>query len=59
MLLEHRIARLEEQLPELRVIEKKEISSDMVSVGSMAGCATSTPSRQSNTASSARRANPS
>jgi transcription elongation factor GreA len=34
MLLEHRIARLEEQLRNARVIEKKEISSDMVSVGS-------------------------
>ena len=34
MLLEHRIARLEEQLRNARVIEKKEISSDVVSVGS-------------------------
>jgi transcription elongation factor GreA len=34
MLLEHRIARLEEQLRNARVIEKKEISSDIVSVGS-------------------------
>ena len=34
MLLEQRIARLEEQLRNARVIEKKEISSDMVSVGS-------------------------
>ena len=34
MLLEHRIAQLEEQLRNARVIEKKEISSDMVSVGS-------------------------
>jgi transcription elongation factor GreA len=33
MLLEHRIARLEEQLRNARVIEKKEISSDVVSVG--------------------------
>jgi transcription elongation factor GreA len=35
MLLEHRIARLEEQLRNARVIEKKEISSDVVSVGSV------------------------
>jgi len=34
MLLEHRIARLEEQLRNARVIEKKEISSHVVSVGS-------------------------
>ena len=34
MLLEHRIARLEDQLRNARVIEKKEISSDVVSVGS-------------------------
>jgi transcription elongation factor GreA len=34
MLLEHRIARLEEQLRNARVIEKKEISTDVVSVGS-------------------------
>ena len=34
MLLEHRIARLEEQLRNARVIEKREISSDVVSVGS-------------------------
>jgi transcription elongation factor GreA len=34
MLLEHRIARLEEQLRNARVIEKKEISSDVVSIGS-------------------------
>ena len=34
MLLEHRISRLEEQLRNARVIEKKEISSDVVSVGS-------------------------
>jgi transcription elongation factor GreA len=34
MLLEHRIARLEEQLRNARVIEKKEISADVVSVGS-------------------------
>jgi transcription elongation factor GreA len=34
MLLEHRIARLEEQLRNARVIEKKEITSDFVSVGS-------------------------
>jgi transcription elongation factor GreA len=35
MLLEHRIARLEEQLRNSRVIEKKEVSSDVVSVGSV------------------------
>jgi transcription elongation factor GreA len=35
MLLEHRIARLEEQLRNARVIEKKEISSDVVSIGSV------------------------
>jgi transcription elongation factor GreA len=35
MLLEHRIARLEEQLRNARVIEKKEVSSDVVSVGSV------------------------
>jgi transcription elongation factor GreA len=34
MLLEHRIARLEEQLRNARVIEKKEITSDFVSLGS-------------------------
>ncbi len=34
MLLEHRIARLEEQLRNARVIEKKEITTDVVSVGS-------------------------
>jgi transcription elongation factor GreA len=34
MLLEHRIARLEEQLRNARVIEKKEIKTDVVSVGS-------------------------
>jgi transcription elongation factor GreA len=34
MLLEHRIATLEERLKAARVIEKKEISSDVVSVGS-------------------------
>jgi transcription elongation factor GreA len=34
MLLEHRIARLEEQLRNARVIEKKEISTEVVSVGS-------------------------
>jgi transcription elongation factor GreA len=34
MLLEHRISRLEEQLRNARVIEKKEITSDFVSVGS-------------------------
>jgi transcription elongation factor GreA len=33
MLLEHRIARLEEQLRNSRVIEKKEITTDVVSVG--------------------------
>jgi transcription elongation factor GreA len=33
MLLEHRIARLEEQLRNARVIEKKEITTDVVSVG--------------------------
>ena len=33
-LLEHRIARLEEQLRNARVIEKKEITTDVVSVGS-------------------------
>ena len=35
MLLEHRIARLEEQLRNARVIEKGEITSDVVSVGSV------------------------
>jgi transcription elongation factor GreA len=35
MLLEHRIARLEEQLRNARVIEKKEVSSDVVSIGSV------------------------
>jgi transcription elongation factor GreA len=35
MLLEHRIARLEEQLRNARVIEKKEITTDVVSVGSL------------------------
>ena len=34
MLLEHRIARLEEQLRNARVIERTEITSDVVSVGS-------------------------
>jgi len=34
MLLEHRIARLEEQLRNARVIEKAEITADVVSVGS-------------------------
>jgi transcription elongation factor GreA len=34
MLLEHRIATLEERLKAARVIEKREISSDVVSVGS-------------------------
>jgi transcription elongation factor GreA len=34
MLLEHRIARLEEQLRNARVIEKGEIKADVVSVGS-------------------------
>jgi transcription elongation factor GreA len=34
MLLEHRIARLEEQLRNARVIEKGEITADVVSVGS-------------------------
>ena len=35
MLLEHRIARLEDQLRNARVIEKGEITSDVVSVGSV------------------------
>jgi transcription elongation factor GreA len=34
MLLEHRISRLEEQLRNARVIEKGEITSDVVSIGS-------------------------
>ena len=34
MLLEHRIARLEEQLRNARVIEKKDIAKDVVSIGS-------------------------
>jgi transcription elongation factor GreA len=35
MLLEHRIARLEEQLRNARVIEKGEVTADVVSVGSV------------------------
>ena len=53
-MLEARIAKLEERLASARVIEKREISKDVVSVGSKVRLRDVDASRPSSTASSAR-----